>query len=641
MRTAKTLVLTTLTLSLPLLSSVPANALSDAPDPGTWRFDARVSAIARFGGVVYVGGDFTSMTSGGTTLPANHVAAFDAATLQPTAWRPSINGSVYALAVSADGSRVYVGGLFTTVDGASRTNFAALSASGSVLPWKSNANAAVRAFVVSGTTLYLGGGFRKVQGTARLGLAAIDGTSGTLLSWAPSVTNPGSTSVPVVRGLAGAGGDIVAVGKFSSANGPGEAPQSEPNQARFDAASGALRSWADNYAVTTYGIVTDGSDYFVAAGGAGGSILRFSSTGAQRWRVHTDGDVQAIGLFQGQVIAGGHFLVTDGKDLPRLVAVSPSGVVDASWRPNPNGVDSGTWAITGTSAGKLYVGGGFTAVNGSAAFAKFAQFSGPATADAAAPSPPGNLTASAATARRVDLGWTASTDDVGVTAYDIYRDGAATALATVSASTACAGSSCSASDGTVAPSTRYTYVVRARDAAGHTSNPSNDASVTTPAGGTTTTVTVQAEADAMVKEGTNAGVNYGTNAALRVDAGSDPDVESYVRFTVGGLGGPAQVATLRLWTTSSTTNGPAAFATSNAWAESGAGGITWNDRPSRAGAAMDDKGSVPSGAWVAFDVTPAVAGDGTYSFVLAGSSTDGLDMSSREGAHAPELVVTG
>jgi hypothetical protein len=563
--------------------------------------------------------------------------------MQPTPGRPSVNGSVYALAVSADGSTVYAGGLFTTVNGSSRTNFAAIGSSGAgtVLPWKSNANAAVRAFVVSGTTLYVGGGFRKVQGTPRFGLAAIDGTSGTLLSWAPSVTNPGSTAVPVVRGLAAAGSDVVAVGKFSSANGPGEAPQAEPNQARFDAVTGARLPWADNYAVTTYGIVTDGSEYFVAAGGSGGSILRFSAGGTERWRVHTDGDVQSIGLFQGQVIAGGHFLVTDGKDLPRLVAVSPSGSVDASWRPNPNGVDSGTWAIAGTSAGVLYVGGGFTAVNGSSAFAKFAQFSGAGAVDASAPSAPGGLTANAATARRVDLAWTASTDDVGVTAYDIYRDGAAAALATVPASTACAGSTCSASDGTVAASTPYTYVVRARDAAGHASNPSNEASVTTPAGGTTSTVTVAAEADAMVKEGTNAGANFGTDPALRVDAGSDPDVESYVRFTVGGLGGPARAATLRLWTTSSTTNGPAAFATSNAWDESGAGGITWNSRPDRTGAAMDDKGSVASGTWVAFDVSAAVAGNGTYSFVLAGTSTDGLNMSSREGVRAPELVVTG
>ena len=44
-------------------------------------------------------------------------------------------------------------------------------------------------------------------------------------------------------------------------------------------------------------------------------------------------------------------------------------------------------------------------------------------ADTIPPSQPTNLTATAPTATRVDLGWTASTDNVGVTAYDIYRGG--------------------------------------------------------------------------------------------------------------------------------------------------------------------------------------------------------------------------
>jgi hypothetical protein len=39
-------------------------------------------------------------------------------------------------------------------------------------------------------------------------------------------------------------------------------------------------------------------------------------------------------------------------------------------------------------------------------------------------------------------------------------------------------------------------------------------------------------------------------------------------------------------------------------------------------------------------VTPLVTGNGTYSFALATTSSTGLSMSSREGAHAPELVVS-
>jgi hypothetical protein len=315
-------------------------------------------------------------------------------------------------------------------------------------------------------------------------------------------------------------------------------------------------------------------------------------------------------------------------------------VLDASWRPNPNGTDSGTWAIGGTSAGRLYVGGGFSAVGGSGAFKKFAQFGGGSPpVDAGAPSAPTNLSAQAVAANRVNLGWTASTDDIGVTAYDVYRDGVTAPLATIPASTACAGTACAFSDTTTEPSTTYAYVVKARDAAAHTSEPSNEATATTPAaGGTPTTVRVLPVADAMVREGSPSS-NYGGNAALRIDAGTDPDVESYLRFSVSGLsGGPVQSARLRLWATSATTNGPAAYSTTNGWTE---GGITWSARPARTSSATDDKGSVPGGAWVEFDVTSLVTGEGTFSFVLAGTSTDGLDLSSKEGANAPELVVTG
>ena len=644
MRNAKSLVASIAAVVALLLPAVPAGALSSAADSGTWGFNGRVSAILRSGGTVYVGGEFTQIISpNGATQAANHVAAFDALTLQPTTWRPSVDGNVLALASSGDGSTIYIGGEFTSVQSVSRVNFAAVSSAGALLPWKSNANGSVRAFVVSGSTVYMGGAFRKVQTVGRLGLAAINGTNGSLLAWSPSVTIPGTTTVPIVRGLALANGDVAAVGKFTSANGPGESPQSEPNQARFDAATGARKPWADNYAFLSYGIVSDGTDYYVAAGGPGGSILRYGPTGGQTWRVSTDGDVQAIALFEGKVIAGGHFVQTSGKDIPRLAALSTAGVLDTSWRPNPNGTDSGTWAIAGTSA-RLYVGGGFSAVGGNDALRKFAQFSGgsPPPVDAGPPTAPKNLAADAASSNRVNLQWTASTDDIGVTAYDVYRNGGAAPLASPSASSVCAGSTCSFPDTSVAPSTAYAYVVRARDAAGHASGPSNEATATTPAaGGTPTTVRVIPDADAMVKEGSPS-TNYGGNLALRVDAGTDPDVESYLRFSVSGLsGGPVQSAKLRLWATSATTNGPAAYSTTNPWTEGGGGGITWSTRPARTSPPTDDKASVPSGAWVEFDVTSLVTGNGTFSFVLAGTSTDGLDLSSREGVNPPELVVTG
>jgi hypothetical protein len=97
--------------------------------------------------------------------------------------------------------------------------------------------------------------------------------------------------------------------------------------------------------------------------------------------------------------------------------------------------------------------------------------------DTVNPTPPSNLAATAPSSSRVDLTWTAGGDNVGVTAYDIYRtggNGAANPIGSVN------GSTLAYSDTTVSPSTAYSYTVRARDAAGNTSIDSNTAQITTP-----------------------------------------------------------------------------------------------------------------------------------------------------------------
>jgi hypothetical protein len=97
------------------------------------------------------------------------------------------------------------------------------------------------------------------------------------------------------------------------------------------------------------------------------------------------------------------------------------------------------------------------------------------------PSAPTNLTGTAANSGEVALSWGASTDNIGVTNYDIYRGG--TLVGTVPGGSQ-QGSSLTYQDTTVAPSTTYAYTVKARDAANNTSAASNTATVTTPAAST-------------------------------------------------------------------------------------------------------------------------------------------------------------
>ncbi|CAM5346307.1 carbohydrate binding domain-containing protein [Streptomyces canus] len=93
--------------------------------------------------------------------------------------------------------------------------------------------------------------------------------------------------------------------------------------------------------------------------------------------------------------------------------------------------------------------------------------------DTQAPSAPGSLRSTGKTSSSVSLAWNASSDNVGVTAYDVYS-GSNQVLSVSGTSATVSG---------LAASTSYTFTVKARDAAGNVSAASNAVSVTTDAGG--------------------------------------------------------------------------------------------------------------------------------------------------------------
>jgi hypothetical protein len=96
--------------------------------------------------------------------------------------------------------------------------------------------------------------------------------------------------------------------------------------------------------------------------------------------------------------------------------------------------------------------------------------------DVEKPTTPQGLHATATSSNSVALTWTAASDNVGVTGYDVYRDG------TQIGTTASPGYT----DITAQPQTTYTYTVDAYDAAGNVSASSGPASATTPASGGST-----------------------------------------------------------------------------------------------------------------------------------------------------------
>lgn len=111
------------------------------------------------------------------------------------------------------------------------------------------------------------------------------------------------------------------------------------------------------------------------------------------------------------------------------------------------------------------------------------------TVDTQPPSVPTGLAQTTVTSSSVGLTWNPSTDNVGVTGYDVLRNGSKIGTTTTTSYT----------DPTVAPSTTYQYSVEAFDAAGNTSGPSTALPVTTPSGSPPPGVTFVQSAGSITK----------------------------------------------------------------------------------------------------------------------------------------------
>ncbi len=162
----------------------------------------------------------------------------------------------------------------------------------------------------------------------------------------------------------------------------------------------------------------------------------------------------------------------------------------------------------------------------------------PGSPDTTPPSVPTGLTATANSPSQINLTWTASTDNVGVAGYKVFRNGAQ--VGTVA--------NPSYSDTGLTQNTTYNYAVSAFDAAGNASAPSATVSASTPLPDTTPpSASMTAPANGATVSGT---VSVSANAADDVEVAS-------VEFLLDGvtIGTDTTVPYSVQWNTSTTSNG--------------------------------------------------------------------------------------
>jgi chitodextrinase len=198
------------------------------------------------------------------------------------------------------------------------------------------------------------------------------------------------------------------------------------------------------------------------------------------------GPIQPIGSVVGTATIGGRtwevWRGSNGSNnVISYVAPSPISswsfsVLDFIADVRSRGAITNSWYLTSIQAGfEPWSGGVGLGVNSFSATVNGGG-TGPGT-DTQAPSTPGQPTAGTVTSSSVALSWSPSTDNVGVTGYDVYRQ-QGSGTATLVGNTA--GTSFTATG--LSAATTYTFSVRARDAAGNVSAASPGRTVTTANG---------------------------------------------------------------------------------------------------------------------------------------------------------------
>ena len=398
-----------------------ASGTATAFDPDANGTTAAI-ALDATNGLLYAGGDFTTLAAGTTTR--NRLAAVSTATALATSWNPNVNSTVNALALDATNGAVYATGAFTTVGGLTRNRLAAVwTSTGQPADWNPSANSTGRTLVldsgevvaggdfttigpgerggwarfglapavqspsyltavravtgataanvyataVIGNTLYVGGDFTSVGTVPRRRLAAFDLTTNTLTSWNPSVDNLVRTiTVDAASNLVYAGGDFVVVNYTTTRNRVAAFPTVTGTATSFDPNSNnTVRALALD---ATRGLLYAGGDFTTVNGGTARNrivALSTSTATASTWDPNSASSVFALAIDASNnvVYAGGSFTTVNGATTRnRIAAFDATTGTTTAWDANANNTVRAL--ALDPVAGSLYAGGDFTTVNG-------------------------------------------------------------------------------------------------------------------------------------------------------------------------------------------------------------------------------------------------------------------------------------
>jgi trimeric autotransporter adhesin len=354
------------------LSTADGSLISSFDPKAESNTQVQALALSADGKTLYVGGPFGGSIGGQTR---HDLAALSTADGTATSFSPEPSSEVNALAVSPDGGGLGVGGSFTWFP-VERHNLAAINVdTGEVTSFNPDPDSDVRAFAVSpdGETLYVGGGFHSVGGQSRNSIAALSTTDGTALS----SFNPGFDIDNSVSSLALSpdGTTLYVGGAFGYIGGQTDSPYLAAVSTSDGSALASFRPDPDCN-VNQIALSSDGQTlYFDGCFGSVGTQTRHNLAAVATadgsvvpsFDPEPSGAVGPLALSSdGQTLyAGGAFYAIGGLSRDYLAALSTAnGSALAAFDPNPN-ANGYLDALALSSDGQtLYAGGDFTSIGG-------------------------------------------------------------------------------------------------------------------------------------------------------------------------------------------------------------------------------------------------------------------------------------
>jgi len=285
----------------------------------TTQIDGVAWAQVVVGNTVYVAGKFTTARPAGAaagvnTVVRNNLLAYDITTGNLiSGFAPSLNAQALGIAASPDGSRIYVVGDFTSVDGAPYYRIAAFStATGKVIPaFRPILESQARAVVATNTTVYAGGTFSSVNSQPRGYAAQMNSADGSVTNW-----NPGANSTVYAITLTPDKTQIVLGGRFDTLNGVqalglGSVKASDASVLPWTV-NQTVHDWGPKAAITTLYTTNDriyGAGYDFGSGNAGFLEGIFSvdpNSGNIIWIEDCHGDTYSVFAAGDVVYQAGH-----------------------------------------------------------------------------------------------------------------------------------------------------------------------------------------------------------------------------------------------------------------------------------------------------------------------------------------------